>query len=286
MNTDLVTVQHLRHNFGPVQALEDVSFTVPSGRILGVLGPNGAGKTTLLRALLGLQTVKGDLQVLGQDPRHARHALMNEVAFIADVATLPRWLRVSEAIDFVAGVHPRFDRVRCEAVLARTHVPLRARIRTLSKGMIVQVHLALVLAIQARVLVLDEPTLGLDVLYRKTFYRTLLEDYCDETRTIIVSTHQMEEIEALLTDVLFLREGRVVLNTSVEALGDRFTQVRVPPSGWAAARALGPIDERAALGERWFVYDGVARAPLEALGEVTPVSLSDIFVATMTGARA
>lgn len=281
MNTPLVQAVDLRHRFGRTVALDGVTFSLPKGRILGLLGPNGAGKTTLLRALLGLQHVQGQLSVLGQDPRVARHALMNEVAFIADVAILPRWLRVRDAVAFVAGVHPRFNRARCEEFLARTRLRPESRVRELSKGMIVQLHLALVMAIEARLLILDEPTLGLDPLYRKGFYRALLEDYFDDERTIIVSTHQVEEVASILTDVAFMRDGQWVVHLPMEEVAQRFVQLIAGPEHLAAARALAPLDEQTLFGRHRFVFDGVPAERLLGLGEVGPASLEDVFVALM-----
>lgn len=281
MNTPLVTASHVCRRFGSVLALDDVSFTLPTGRILGLLGPNGAGKTTLLRALLGLQTVEGELTVLGKDPRQAGASLMNDVAFIADVAVLPRWLRVQEAVDFMAGVHPRFHRERCLAFLARTNLRPMQKVKELSKGMIVQLHLALVMAVDARLMVLDEPTLGLDPLYRQMFYRTLLEDYFDDSRTVIISTHQVEEVANLLTDVAFMRNGRWVTQLSMEEANERYLQVTTSPAAVAAARQLGPLDEIAALGRHRFIFEGVAADTLRPLGDVAPAALEDIFVALM-----
>ncbi|HBS61919.1 MAG TPA: multidrug ABC transporter ATP-binding protein, partial [Stenotrophomonas sp.] len=247
----------------------------------------GAGKTTVLKALLGLTGVEGDLQVLGMDPRTQRNALMNDICFIADVAVLPRWLKVREAIDFVAGVHPRFDRARCERFLASTKLQPRQRVRELSKGMIVQLHLALVMAIDAKVLVLDEPTLGLDILYRKEFYQRLLEDYFDEQKTIIVTTHQVEEIEHILTDVMFIRDGRIVLTTDMENIGERYTELLASADTVELARALKPIDERALpFGKTVLLFDGVPRDQLTTLGEIRSPGLADLFVAIMKGTYA
>ena len=225
----VVTARGLRKAYKNKVALDGADFNIPAGRIVGLIGPNGAGKTTALEAILGLVPFEGSLDVLGRDPRTQRDELMNDVCFIADVAVLPRWLRVSEAIEFVAGVHPRFDRARCERFLANTQLKPNLRVRELSKGMIVQLHLALVMAIDAKLLVLDEPTLGLDILYRKQFYQRLLEDYFDEDKTIVITTHQVEEIEHILTDVMFIRDGKIVLNHDMEHLGERFTEVMGRP---------------------------------------------------------
>jgi ABC-2 type transport system ATP-binding protein len=279
--TPLVTAAHLRRHFGAVRALDDVSFTLPAGRILGLLGPNGAGKTTLLRALLGLQTVEGNLTVLGHDPRHARSALMKDVAFIADVAVLPPWLRVREAVALMEGLHPKFNRSRCEVFLSRTTLHADQRVKALSKGMIVQLHLALMMAVDAKLMVLDEPTLGLDPLYRQLFYRALLEDYFDDQRTVIISTHQVEEVAPLLTDVAFMQDGRWIAHLSMEEAAERYLQVITGPEQVPAARAWQPLDETAALGRHRFIFDGVPAATLQSLGEVAPASLADLFVALM-----
>ncbi|PXV60732.1 ABC-2 type transport system ATP-binding protein [Dyella jiangningensis] len=267
-------------------ALNDVSFRIESGRIVGLIGPNGAGKTTALKAILGLTDFKGELNVLGLDPRSQRDKLMEQVCFIADVAVLPRWIRVREAIDFVANVHPRFNRAKCEAFLARTKLTPNQRVKQMSKGMIVQLHLALVMAIDARLLVLDEPTLGLDILYRKQFYQSLLEDYFDENKTIIVTTHQVEEIEHILTDLMFIRDGKIVLDTDMDTVGERFAEVMVSADKAAAARSMKPLDERQVFGKSIFLFDGADRATLESMGEVRRPTVSDLFVATMKGTYA
>ncbi|WP_315389815.1 ABC transporter ATP-binding protein [uncultured Stenotrophomonas sp.] len=283
----VISARGLRKAYKQTLALDNTSFTIAPGRITGLIGPNGAGKTTLLKALLGLTTVDGELSVLGLDPTVQRNALMNDVCFIADVAVLPRWMKVRDAIDFVAGVHPRFDRARCERFLAATKLQPRQRVRELSKGMIVQLHLALVMAIDAKVLVLDEPTLGLDILYRKEFYQRLLEDYFDEQKTIIVTTHQVEEIEHILTDVMFIRDGRIVLTADMEEVGERYTEVLVSAETLDAARALGPIDERSLpFGKTVLLFDGVPRAQLTPLGEIRSPGLADLFVAIMKGTYA
>ena len=282
----VVTATGLTKAYKNALALNDVSFRIESGRIVGLIGPNGAGKTTALKAILGLTDFKGELNVLGFDPRTQRDQLMEQVCFIADVAVLPRWIRVSEAIDFVANVHPRFNRAKCEAFLARTKLTPNQRVKQMSKGMIVQLHLALVMAIDARLLVLDEPTLGLDILYRKQFYQSLLEDYFDENKTIIVTTHQVEEIEHILTDLMFIRDGKIVLDTDMEAVGDRFAEVMVNADKAAEARALQPLDERQVFGKSIFLFDGADRTTLEALGEIRRPSVSDLFVATMKGTYA
>ena len=287
----VVSARGLRKAYKNKVAVAGADFEIGAGRIVGLIGPNGAGKTTALKAILGLTPFEGELRVLGKVPRSQRDELMNDVCFIADVAVLPRWMRVREAIDFVAGVHPRFDRARCERFLANTQLHPKLRVREMSKGMIVQLHLALVMAIDARLLVLDEPTLGLDILYRKQFYQRLLEDYFDEDKTILVTTHQVEEIEHILTDVLFIRDGAIVLSAPMEDVAERYTEVLVNTDALEAARALGPIDERALpFGKTVLLFDGapsgVTRAQLAALGETRNPGLADLFVATMKGTYA
>ncbi len=296
MNTELhhtttadnvVRASGLRKAYKNKLALDGTSFEIAPGRIIGLIGPNGAGKTTALKAMLGLIPFEGELRVLGRDPRTERDALMNDVCFIADVAVLPRWMRVREAIDFVDGVHPRFDRARCERFLANTQLKPGMRVREMSKGMIVQLHLALVMAIDARLLVLDEPTLGLDILYRKQFYQRLLEDYFDEQKTILITTHQVEEVEHILTDVMFIRDGRIVLDAPMDEVGDRFVELLANAEHADHARSLQPIDERALpFGKTVMVFDGVPRATLAPLGETRTPGLADLFVATMKGTYA
>jgi ABC-2 type transport system ATP-binding protein len=282
----VITANGLSKRYKQSLALDNVSFQIEPGRIVGLIGPNGAGKTTALKAILGLTDFTGGLNVLGFDPRKQRDKLMEQVCFIADVAVLPRWIKVSEAVDFVANVHPRFDRAKCEAFLARTKLQPNQRVRQMSKGMIVQLHLALVMAIDARLLILDEPTLGLDILYRKQFYQNLLEDYFDENKTIIVTTHQVEEVEHILTDLMFIRDGKIVLDADMDAIGERFVEVMVGADRADAARALKPIDERQVFGKSIFLFDGVGKPHLEALGELRRPSVSDLFVATMKGTYA
>ncbi|AMJ55448.1 MULTISPECIES: ABC transporter ATP-binding protein [Stenotrophomonas] len=283
----VVSAKGLRKAYKQKPALDNTSFSIEPGRIVGLIGPNGAGKTTALKAVLGLTSFDGELKVLGMDPRSQRDELMNDVCFIADVAVLPRWLRVKEAIDFVAGVHPRFDRARCERFLANTKLSPKQRVREMSKGMVVQLHLALVMAIDAKVLVLDEPTLGLDIMYRKEFYQRLLEDYFDEQKTIIITTHQVEEVEHILTDVLFIRDGRIVLSSDMESLADRYTELLTSADTVHAARALAPIDERALpFGKTVLLFDGADRNQLAGMGEIRTPGLADLFVATMKGTYA
>ena len=286
MTTPVIEARGLVKTYpGGQRALDGAGFTVQPGRIVGLVGPNGAGKTTLLKAILGLTQVEGELRVLGRDPRLERDRLMQDVCFIADVAVLPKWLRVSDALRYVEGVHPRFARQRAEDFLGRTDIRLRSRVRELSKGMVTQLHLALILAIDARLLVLDEPTLGLDLLYRRAFYDTLLNDYFDHERTILVTTHQVEEVENLFTDVLFIRRGQIVLDAEVESLPARFAQVMVAPDAADAARALGPFHEREVFGRRVMTFEGRSRDELAALGEVRTPSIADLFVARMQESR-
>jgi len=284
--TPIVSARGLSKRYGATVALDNVNLEILPGRIVGLIGPNGAGKTTALRAILGLSEFDGELSVLGLDPRTHRTELMQQVCFIADVAVLPRWLRVADAVDFVAGVHPRFSREKCEKFLARTKIKHTQRVRELSKGMIVQLHLSLVMAIDAKLLVLDEPTLGLDILYRKEFYESLLNDYFDHEKTILVTTHQIEEIERILTDLMFIKDGRIILDASMEAVGDRYSEVMVAPDRADAARALKPLSERQIFGKSVFLFDGADQAHLSTLGELHKPSVADLFVATMKGTYA
>jgi ABC-2 type transport system ATP-binding protein len=284
--TPIISATGLAKKYRGKQALQDVTFTVAPGRIVGLIGRNGAGKTTALKAILGLTPYDGELRVLGLDPATQRDALMREVAFIADTAVLPKWIRVHQALDYVEGVHPRFERARAEDFLKGTDIRLNSRVRELSKGMVTQLHLALVLAIHARLLVLDEPTLGLDLLSRRTFYDTLLNDYMDEQRTILVTTHQVEEVEHVLTDVLFIEQGRLVLDAEIDTLGERYLQLHVKPDCLEAARALAPFHERAVFGRTVMFYENHDQQALSALGEVGTPSVADLFVARMQGEKA
>ncbi len=280
--TSIIEARGLTKRYqGGKLAVAGVDFTVGSGRIVGLIGRNGAGKTTVIKSLLGLTPYDGELNVLGRDPATERDQLMREVSFIADVATLPKWLRVRQALDYVQAVHPAFDRAKAEAFLASTDVKPTHKVRQLSKGMVTQLHLALVLAIRARLLVLDEPTLGLDLLVRRRFYDTLLNDYMDEERTILVTTHQVEEVEQLLTDVLFIEDGKIVLDTPVDAIGERYTQLIVKPDQLSAARTFGPFSERAVLGRNVLFFENVPRERLMALGDVGTPTIADLFVARM-----
>jgi len=284
-SASVISARNLRKVYGRQAAIDGLSFDIAPGRIVGLIGPNGSGKTTTLKAILGLTGFEGELAVLGRDPRLERDALMEEVCFIADVAILPGWLRVRDAVDFVAGVHPRFDRSKAERYLALTKLKPDMKVRSMSKGMVVQLHLALVMAIDARLLVLDEPTLGLDILYRKQFYQNLLEDYFDENKTIVITTHQIEEVEHILSDLMFIREGKIVLSASMEDIGERYAEVMVGPQHINPARALQPISERSVFGKSVLLFDGVSREQLAVLGEVRTPSLADLFVATMKGAQ-
>ncbi|HXM12359.1 MAG TPA: ABC transporter ATP-binding protein [Terriglobales bacterium] len=288
-----IEARGLRKAFGTTIALDGVDLRVEEGRILGLVGPNGAGKTTALNAILGLTPYQGELKVLGRDPWNKRDQLMRDVCFIADVAVLPRWIRVSQALDYLAGVHPRFDRAKAEGFLAKTAIRRGSRVQELSKGMVTQLHLALVMAIDARLLVLDEPTLGLDILYRKQFYDSLLNDYFDRNRTIVVATHQVEEVQHVLTDLMFINRGRIVFECSMEELESRYLEVTVHPEKVAAARALKPMHERQAIGRSILLFDlkfdpaleGVNRQQLagllSGLGDVRTPSIADLFVAVM-----
>src|SRR6266545_2030514 len=277
-----IEARGLRKAFGTTIALDGVDLRVEEGCILGLIGPNGAGKTTALNAILGLTPYQGDLNVLGHDPWTERDQLMRDVSFIADVAVLPRWIRVSQALDYLAGVHPRFDRGKAEGFLAKTGIGRTSKVRELSKGMVTQLHLALVMAVDAKLLVLDEPTLGLDILFRKRFYDSLLADYFDRSRTIVVTTHQIDEIQDVLTDFVFLNRGRIVLECSMEAFESRYLEVMVNPEQVGAARALRPIHERQLFGRSILLFDGADRRQLAALGDVRTPSIADLFVAVMS----
>ncbi len=277
----VIEAHSLRKSYGNTLAVDGVDLHIEEGRILGIIGPNGAGKTTALNAILGLTPYQGELKVLGRNPWTERDQLMLDVAFVADVAVLPRWVRVSQALDFVAGVHARFDRAKAEGFLAKTTIKRSSKVRELSKGMVAQLHLALVMAIDAKLLVLDEPTLGLDILYRKQFYDSLLNDYFDRSRTIVVTTHQVEEIQDVLTDLMFINRGRIVLSCSMEEFESRYLEVMVNPERVAEARALKPIHERQVLWHNILLFDGIDRQQLAALGDVRTPSIADLFVAVV-----
>jgi ABC-2 type transport system ATP-binding protein len=280
-----IEARGLRKVFGTTVALDNVDLRVEEGRILGIIGPNGAGKTTALNAILGLTSYEGELKVLGRDPWQSRDELMRDVSFIADVAVLPRWIRVTQLLDYVAGVHPKFDRAKAESFLAKTTIKHRSKVRELSKGMVAQLHLAIVMAIDAKLLVLDEPTLGLDILYRKQFYDSLLNDYFDGSRTIVVTTHQVEEIQDVLIDLMFINNGRIVLECSMEEFESRYAEVMVHPDHVAGARCLKPLHERQVFGRSVLLFDGADRSQLAALGDVRTPSIADLFVAVMTNSE-
>jgi len=276
-----IEARGLRKSFGTTIALDGIDMRVEEGRILGLIGPNGAGKTTALNAILGMLPYQGELHVLGRDPWTQRDQLMRDVSFIADVAVLPRWIKVWQVLDYVAGVHPRFNRAKAESLLAKTNIGRARRVRDLSKGMVAQLHLALVMAIDARLLVLDEPTLGLDILFRKQFYDSLLNDYFDCSRTIIVTTHQVEEIQHVITDLMFINRGRVALSLSMEEIESRFLELMVHPDQVVAARALKPIDERPVIGGSILMFEGADRQQVTRLGEARTPGIADLFVAVI-----
>jgi ABC-2 type transport system ATP-binding protein len=277
-----IEARSLRKTFGTTVALNNVDLHVEEGRILGIIGPNGAGKTTALNAILGLTSYEGELKVLGRDPWNSRDDLMRDVSFIADVAVLPRWIRVTQLLEYVAGVHPKFDRAKAESFLAKTTIKHHSKVRELSKGMVAQLHLAIVMAIDAKLLVLDEPTLGLDILFRKQFYDSLLNDYFDHSRTIVVTTHQVEEVQDVLTDLIFINHGGIVLQCTMEEFESRYVEVMVHPDHLAGARSLKPMSERQVFGRSVLLFDQVDRTQLAALGEVRTPSIADLFVAVMS----
>ena len=283
--TSLVNARGVSKHFGAVRAVDNVSFDIEEGRILGLIGPNGAGKTTLLKAVLGLTDCDGDLSVLGLDPFRQRKELMQNICFIADVAVLPRWIRVTQLLDFVEAVHPNFSRKRAEVLLQQTSVRSDAKVRELSKGMVTQLHLSIIMAIDAKLLVLDEPTLGLDILFRKEFYANLLNDYFDEQRTILITTHQVEEIENLLTDIMFINDGKILLDATMDALADQYVEVKSSGEEAIKARGLGPIAENEMFGKSVFIFEDVSRENLDGLGELRTPSVADLFVAKVKGAR-
>ena len=279
----IIEARGLSRSFGDLRAVDSVDLSVNTGSVIGLIGPNGAGKTTLLRALLGLADCEGEVSVMGRDPRSQRASLMEEVCFIADTAVLPRWMRVEQLLDYVSGVHPRFDRGQAEDFLATTDVTMKRRISDLSKGMNVQLHLALVMAIDARLLILDEPTLGLDILFRKRFFEQLLNDYFDGERTIIISTHQVEEVQNILTEVIFMDDGRLILQQSMAALEDDFVELHAVGENLARAEQIPYVGKRSILGGKALIYEGVDRASLKGLGELRTPSVSDLFVAKVGG---
>lgn len=279
--TPVIQARDLSKRYGRTMAVDHIDFDIPPGRIVGLIGPNGAGKTSALKAILGLSSFEGELQVLGLDPSKERDKLMENVCFIADVAVLPRWIRVSQLLHFLQQTHPHFSRDKAEHYLKTTKITPQHRVKQLSKGMVVQLHLAVVMAIDAKLLVLDEPTLGLDILYRKQFYSNLLTDYFDEERSILITTHQVEEVEHILTDLIFIRDGRIVLNSSMEEIQSRYFEVMTRPDQVEAARSLKPLHHRKIFGREVFLFEGVDRSRLEQLGEVNRPSVADLFVATM-----
>jgi len=283
--TSLVTARGVSKHFGSVRAVDNVNFDIEQGRILGLIGPNGAGKTTLLKAMLGLTDCEGDLSVIGLDPFRQRKQLMREICFIADVAVLPRWIKVSQLLDYVEAVHPNFSRSRAEDLLRETKVQSGAKVKELSKGMVTQLHLAIIMAIDAKLLVLDEPTLGLDILFRKEFYANLLNDYFDEERTILITTHQVEEIENLLTDIMFINDGKILLDSPMDAIGETYIELLTSGENAQKARGLGPLSESEMFGKSVMLFDGISREHLEGLGEIRIPSVSDLFVAKIKEAR-
>ena len=283
--TSLVTARGVSKHFGPVRAVDNVSFEIEKGRILGLIGPNGAGKTTLLKALLGLTDCDGDLSVLGLDPFRQRKKLMQNICFIADVAVLPRWIKVSQVLDYVEAIHPNFSRSRAEELLQQTKIIRDSKVKELSKGMVTQLHLSIIMAIDAKLLVLDEPTLGLDILFRKEFYANLLNDYFDEERTILITTHQVEEIENLLTDIMFINDGKILLDSSMDSLSEKYIELMASGEGAQKARGLGPIAESEMFGKAIMLFEGVSREHFEGLGEIRIPSVADLFVAKIKEAR-
>ncbi len=284
--SNVIHARNVTKRFGDLRAVDDVSFDIEKGRITGLIGPNGAGKTTLLKAVLGLTDCEGSLSVLGLDPFRQRKELMRNICFIADVAVLPRWIRVNQLLDYVEAIHPHFTRKRAEELLAETKIPSRAKVRELSKGMVTQLHLSIITAVDATLLVLDEPTLGLDIIFRKEFYRNLLNDYFDEQRTILVTTHQVEEIENLLTDVMFINNGRLVLDASMDSLPERYVELMVAGEFADRARQRKPIFEREVFGKKVLTFEDVKREDLENLGELRTPDIADLFVAKVKGAAA
>jgi ABC-2 type transport system ATP-binding protein len=283
--TSLVTATGVTKKFGSFTAVDNVSFEIESGKILGLIGPNGAGKTTLLKALLGLTDCDGQLSVMGLDPFKQRKKLMQNICFIADVAVLPRWIRVTQLLDYVEAVHPNFSRKKADALLQQTKIMANSKVKELSKGMVTQLHLSIIMSIDAKLLVLDEPTLGLDIIFRKEFYANLLNDYFDEERTILVTTHQVEEIENLLTNIMFINDGKILLDSPMEALADTYTEIAASGDNADRAREFGPIAEGQMFGKSVMLFEGVNREHLEGLGDIRTPSVADLFVAKVKGAR-
>ena len=283
--TSLVSAQGVSKQFGSFTAVDNVSFEIESGKILGLIGPNGAGKTTLLKAVLGLTDCEGQLSVMGLDPFRQRKELMQNICFIADVAVLPRWIRVTQLLDYVEAIHPNFSRKRAEELLAQTKIRFTSKVKELSKGMVTQLHLSIIMSIDAKLLVLDEPTLGLDILFRKEFYANLLNDYFDEERTILVTTHQVEEVENLLTDIMFINDGKILLDSPMETIGDTYVEIAASGAAAQKARGLGPIAESEMFGKSIMLFEGVSREHLEGYGDIRTPSVADLFVAKIKEAR-
>lgn len=277
----VIRTSGLTKRYGKTIAIDNIGFEIPPGRIVGLIGANGSGKTTTLKAILGSIPVEGELEVLGFDPRTQRNELMHHVSFIADAAILPQWIKVQDLVAFMAGVHPKFDRTKAEKYIANTTIQPHLKVKELSKGMVVQLHLALIMAVDARLLVLDEPTLGLDIIHRQQFYRALLDDYFDADRTIVITTHQIEEIEHVVSDLIFIADGKVVLQETMDSLTQRFVEVEVRPEMMGMAEDLQPIDQHTKLGSTRFLFDGVPAQRLAELGSVHVPKLADIFLATM-----
>lgn len=284
--TSMVTAKGVSKHFGDLRAVDNVSFEIEKGRIMGLIGPNGAGKTTLLKALLGLTDCDGQLSVLGLDPFRQRKEVMQNICFIADVAVLPRWIRVSQLLDFITATHPNFSRERADELLSRTKIKRDSKVRELSKGMVTQLHLSIITAIDAKLLVLDEPTLGLDIIFRKEFYSNLLNDYFDGERTILITTHQVEEIENLLTDVMFINDGKILLDASMDSIPETYAELQTSGTHAESARRLGPIYERDVFGKKIMTFANVAREQLRQFGDVHTPSIADLFVAMVKGAAA
>ena len=283
--SSLVSARNVSKTFGDLRAVDDVTFDIETGKILGLIGPNGAGKTTLLKAMLGLTDCEGTLSVMGLDPFRQRKALMRQICFIADVAVLPHWIKVSQLLDYVEAIHPNFSRQRAEALLSKTKIIQKSKVKELSKGMVTQLHLSIIMAIDAKLLVLDEPTLGLDILFRKEFYANLLNDYFDEERTILITTHQVEEIENLLTDIMFINDGKILLDSSMDSLNESYVELVASGENAAKARGFGPIGESEVFGKSVFLFEGVERQHLQDLGEIRIPSVADLFVAKIKEVR-
>jgi ABC-2 type transport system ATP-binding protein len=284
--TSLVTANGVSKYYGNLAAVDNISFEVEKGKIVGLIGPNGAGKTTLLKAVLGLTDCQGQLSVLGLDPFRQRKEMMKNICFIADVAVLPRWIRVSQLLEFVEKTHPNFSRSRAEELLTATKIRKESKVRELSKGMVTQLHLSIIMAVDAKLLVLDEPTLGLDIIFRKEFYGNLLNDYFDGERTILITTHQVEEVENLLTDIMFINDGKIILDTSMEDIPDSYTELLTSGEDAEVARRLGPLHERDVFGKQVMTFENIGRDQLEGLGELHTPSVADLFVAKIKGAAA